>query len=125
MTQFQNPFKHIRVLDLEGISQPPKPGNTDAGQNHPYELRCQLRVVDLDENPRPKFIALSYVRGRVSSKEPRTIMCDGHSKVVTDNCWEALSQLRDAPDPDRNNDGSITLSFLEFAYSWRPLSTFG
>ncbi|KAI1647917.1 heterokaryon incompatibility protein-domain-containing protein [Daldinia loculata] len=101
--------KYIRVLDLGGISQSRQSGSSDASQNQPYELRCQLRVVDLDENARPKFIALSYVWGQVSSKEPRTIVCGGHSKVITDNCWEALSQLRDAPDPDRNTDGSITL----------------
>ncbi|KAF3062484.1 Phenylacetaldehyde dehydrogenase [Daldinia childiae] len=101
--------KYIRVLDFGGSSQLHQSGSSDASQNHPYELRCQLRVVDLDENPRPKFIALSYVWGQVSSKEPRTIRCGRHSKIITDNCWEALSQLRDSPDPDRNIDGSITL----------------
>ncbi|KAI1208239.1 heterokaryon incompatibility protein-domain-containing protein [Annulohypoxylon truncatum] len=99
--------KCIRVLDLEA-PQPLEHGSSHTSQDRSDELRGQLRVVDLADNPSPKFIALSYVWGP-PSPEPRTIKCGQHSIPITDNCWEALSYLRVAPDFDRNADGSLTL----------------
>ncbi len=100
--------KSIRFFELD----PARPGDPQ------IIIRGQLRVVDLEETPTPKYVALSYVWG-ASSDPQRTVLCGGYSVGVTDNCWDALHHLRydssagagatDQDDPGRNEDGSIAL----------------
>lgn len=74
--------KQIRLLELEA----PYP-DTDAQQ-----LRGRLRVVSLSSSP--KYTALSYVWGTVSSADD-TIVCGDHHLGITRNCREALYHLRE------------------------------
>jgi len=69
------------------------------------DLRCSLRIIDLDDPDRPEFSALSYTWGGWNGVEAddidaldclftNSIICDGGLMRVTENCHRALSELR-------------------------------
>lgn len=53
---------------------------------------CSLRVVSLDDVPRPKYAALSYCWGKGAADQP--ICCDGSTIWVTADLLDALRSLR-------------------------------
>jgi hypothetical protein len=104
----------IRVLDLEP-------------QTDPQRLAGTLRTICLSDSP--KFTALSYVWGTETTAASQ-ITVNGHQKVITQNCYNALVALRklhgaftiwvDAicinQQDDVEKNGQIRL--MEDIYSW-------
>jgi Heterokaryon incompatibility protein (HET) len=71
----------IRVLDVVRLSE-----------NDSYPLQCDLRIIDLDSEPRPSFTALSYAWG-AQTLDSSVITCGSFTLPITRNCHSALQQL--------------------------------
>lgn len=85
--------RSIRVLKLEAFN----PGIQDGGPLH-----GDIQVVDLDTNPAPYYTALSYVCGSIRDAAPRSTITLGANRFLlqlTDNCYDALKQLRSTVRP--------------------------
>src|SRR5690348_4945800 len=77
------PPRHIRVLKVEAARDPQVP------------IRAELFTVDLGEEQRPRFSALSYVWGSSGDKN-HFILCNSGIKVpILPNAYSALQHLRD------------------------------
>ncbi|KAI2464132.1 heterokaryon incompatibility protein-domain-containing protein [Annulohypoxylon bovei var. microspora] len=74
-------YKCIRVLDIEGSTNPKDP------------LIGDIRIISLDRVFESSFTALSYVWGGYSTPKD-TIQCGMDQVPITTNCRDALRQLR-------------------------------
>jgi len=72
--------RNIRVLDVQPALE------------SSAELRCELRQVSLDDDPFPKYSALSYTWGGQVPECPA--FCTGGILSVTKNCFAAIIKLR-------------------------------
>lgn len=71
----------IRALDVVRLSE-----------NDSHPLQCDLRIIDLDSEPRPSFTALSYAWG-AQTLDSSVITCGSFALPIPRNCHCALQHL--------------------------------
>ena len=84
----------IRVLKI-----PPRRASTPT-QESDFEIKGDLLIVNLNDDPSPPFTALSYVWGVPDPRIRHSVVCDEHRISITPNCFSALKSLSSGRDEE-------------------------